>query len=116
MVFQRNISFKDIVKISYNRGADPRASQEPQGACTRRLREAQSGPAPCSGARRQNKVLDEVSAAIPGDAERRQERLTSLARFLASRGSDGCVPGKARLLIGDAWDCDTSPEQSPYPA
>ncbi|MEA1991360.1 MAG: hypothetical protein U9N58_04075, partial [Thermodesulfobacteriota bacterium] len=49
-----------------NRGADPRASQEPQGACTLRLREAQSGPVPCSGARRQNKVLDEVSAAILG--------------------------------------------------
>jgi len=31
-----------------------------------RLREAQSGPVPCSGARRQNKVLDEVSAAILG--------------------------------------------------
>ena len=45
-----------------NRGADPRASQETQGACTLRLREAQSGPVPCSGARRQNKVLDEVSA------------------------------------------------------
>ena len=27
-----------------------------------------------------------------------------------------CVPGKARLLIGDARDCDTGPEQSPYPA
>jgi glycosyltransferase involved in cell wall biosynthesis len=32
------------------RGADPRASQETQGACTLRLREAQSGPVPCSGA------------------------------------------------------------------
>ncbi|MCK4817651.1 hypothetical protein KA005_17915, partial [bacterium] len=42
------------------------ASQELQGACTLRLREAQSGPVPCSGARRQNKVLDEVSAAILG--------------------------------------------------
>jgi hypothetical protein len=50
----------------YNRGADPRASQEMQGACTLRLREAQSGQVPCSGARRQNKVLDEVSAAILG--------------------------------------------------
>jgi hypothetical protein len=30
------------------------------------LREAQSGPVPCSGARRQNKVLDKVSAAILG--------------------------------------------------
>jgi len=30
-----------------NRGADPRASQEPQGDCTLRLREAQSGPVPC---------------------------------------------------------------------
>jgi hypothetical protein len=45
-----------------NRGADPRASQE----TTLRLREAQSGQVPCSGARRQNKVLDEVSAAIHG--------------------------------------------------
>ena len=49
-----------------NRGADPRASQETQGAYTMRLREAQSGPVPCSGARRQNKVLDVVSAAILG--------------------------------------------------
>ena len=31
-----------------------------------RLREAQSGPVPCSGARRQNKVLDVVGAAILG--------------------------------------------------
>jgi len=51
-----------------NRGADPRASQETQGACTLRLREAQSGQVPCSGARRQGKALDEVSAAILGDA------------------------------------------------
>jgi len=36
--------------MAANRGADPRASQEPQGACTMRLREAQSGPVPCSGA------------------------------------------------------------------
>jgi len=49
-----------------NRGADPRASQEPQGACTLRLREAQSGQVPCSGAERRDKVLDEVSAAILG--------------------------------------------------
>jgi hypothetical protein len=55
-----------IFKFSYNRGADPRASQKTQGASTLRLREAQSGPVPCSGARRQNKVLDEVSAAILG--------------------------------------------------
>jgi len=27
-----------------------------------------SGPVPCSGAKRRDKVLDEVSAAIPGDA------------------------------------------------
>jgi hypothetical protein len=27
-----------------------------------------SGPVPCSGARRQDKALDEVSAAILGDA------------------------------------------------
>ena len=52
--------------FSDNRGADPRASQETQGAYTMRLREAESGPVPCSGARRQNKVLDEVSAAILG--------------------------------------------------
>ena len=46
-------SYKLLFGIfSYNRGADPRASQ--------------SGPVPCSGARRQNKVLDEVSAAILG--------------------------------------------------
>ncbi|PXF56283.1 MAG: hypothetical protein C4B58_14085 [Deltaproteobacteria bacterium] len=56
----------ETVDAMYNRGADPRASQEPQGACTLRLREAQSGPVPCSGARRQNKVLDGVSAAILG--------------------------------------------------
>jgi hypothetical protein len=29
---------------------------------------AQSGRVPCSGARRRNKALDEVSAAILGDA------------------------------------------------
>jgi hypothetical protein len=55
-----------LCEIHYNRGADPRASQEPQGACTLRLREAQSVQVPCSGARRQNKALDEVSAAILG--------------------------------------------------
>ena len=30
------------------------------------IRRAQSGPVACSGARRQNKALDEVSAAILG--------------------------------------------------
>jgi hypothetical protein len=30
--------------------------------------DAVSGPVPCSGARRQDKALDEVSAAILGDA------------------------------------------------
>ena len=34
----------------------------------------------------------------------------------ARAGPFCCVPGKARLLVGDVWDCDTSPEQSPYPA
>jgi hypothetical protein len=34
-----------------NRGAEPRASQETQGACTLGLRETQSGQVPCSGAR-----------------------------------------------------------------
>jgi hypothetical protein len=37
-------------QMSPNRGADPRASQETQGACILRLREAQLGPVPCSGA------------------------------------------------------------------
>jgi len=32
------------------------------------IRRAQSGPVPCSGARRRGKVLDEASAAIPRDA------------------------------------------------
>ena len=59
-----------------NRGADPRASQETQGACTLRLREAQSGQVPCSGARRQNKVLDEVSAAIHGGVAAVNVKLT----------------------------------------
>jgi len=54
------------VNLKANRSADPRASQEPQGACTLRLREAQSGQVPCSGAERRDKVLDEVSAAILG--------------------------------------------------
>jgi hypothetical protein len=31
-------------------------------------RRAQSGPVPCSGGRRRGMALDEVSAAIPGDA------------------------------------------------
>jgi hypothetical protein len=39
-----------------------------------------SPPVPCSVAlARQGKALDEVSAAIPGDAERRQERRSSVA-------------------------------------
>ncbi len=32
------------------------------------IRRAQSGQVPCSGARRRGEALDEVSAAIPGDA------------------------------------------------
>ena len=39
------------------------------------IRRAQLGPVPCSVAlARRDKALDEVGAAIPGDAERRQER------------------------------------------
>jgi len=34
-----------------------------------------SGPVPCSGARRRGKVLDVVSAAIPGDAVAGNEKL-----------------------------------------
>ena len=81
-----------------NRGADPRASQEPQGACTMRLREAQSGPAPCSGARRQNKVLDEVSAAILGGVAA-ENGLFSGRGFLrsAERAMLGWMNGKSFL-------------------
>jgi len=36
-----------------------------------------SGPVPCSGARRQDKALDEVSAAILGDAVAENKLLNS---------------------------------------
>jgi len=64
IAYYNNMNDKVLpILLMANRGADPRASQETQGACTMRLREAQSDQVPCSGARRQNKVLDEVSAA-----------------------------------------------------
>ena len=45
-----------------------------------RLREAESGPVPCSDATRQNKVLDEGSAAILGGvaAENDQTHLPAM--------------------------------------
>jgi len=39
--------------------------------------DAVSGPVPCSGARRQDKTLDEVSAAILGDAVAENKLLNS---------------------------------------
>ncbi len=38
-----------------------------------------SGPVPCSGARRRDKALDEVSAAILGDAVAENEKLCGAA-------------------------------------
>ncbi|MEW6186426.1 MAG: hypothetical protein AB1585_11895, partial [Thermodesulfobacteriota bacterium] len=48
-----------------------------------------SGPVPCSGARRQDKTLDEVSAAILGDAvaENARHHQRSEAESGAGRGS-----------------------------
>jgi len=40
------------------------------------VRSPVSGQAPCSGARRRGKALDEVSAAIPGDAVAGNDKLT----------------------------------------
>ena len=45
---------------------------------------AQSGPVPCSGAKRRGKVLDVVSAAIPGDAVAGNVEFTG-RRFLPVR-------------------------------
>ena len=51
----------------HNRGADPRARRLGDSRSGAPRRRAQSGQLPRSGARRRGKVLDEVSAAIPGD-------------------------------------------------
>jgi len=48
-----------------NRDANPRARWMAAGLPADRQR-AQSGPVPCSGAKRRGMALDEVSAAIPG--------------------------------------------------
>jgi hypothetical protein len=82
-----------------NRGADPRASQGPQGACTLRLREAQSGPVPFSGARRQNKVLDKVSAAILGGVAAENVSITGWQRSAAQ------LPVRVYAIVGCSPEC-----------
>jgi hypothetical protein len=55
-----------------------------QGACTLRLQEAQSGPVPCSGARRQNKVLDKVSAENAKDEQTQKPPNTLILQKIGS--------------------------------
>jgi hypothetical protein len=83
-----------MIAVIPNRGADPRARRMGAGSPAD-IRRAQSGPVPCSGAKRRGKALDEGSAAIPGDAvagnAKPQQTRASLAR--------GLLGAIVRLLI-----------------
>ncbi len=82
----------------HNRGADPRARRMGAGLPAD-IRRAQSGQGPCSGARRRGEALDEVSAAIPGDAvagnDQAHRRLWS-----AAEKPSGAAPCWAVFLYG----------------
>ncbi len=71
-----SIHYKKLYLSRHNRGADPRARRMGAGRRPDHSRRAQSGQVPCSGARRQGKGLDNVSAAIPGGAAARNREVS----------------------------------------
>lgn len=82
--------------LRYNRGADPQARRMGAGRRPGSSLRAQSGPVPCSGALRRDKVLDEVSAAIPAalPPERLNQRHGPLCplNFIVGQNYHSLVP------------------------
>ena len=68
---------RELLHRAHNRGADRwNEACGAAGAC----KQVTTGPVPCSGARRRDKALDAVSAAILGDAVAENQQMAEMLR------------------------------------